>query len=83
MPKLIDSSGNMFARPDMTFEGAQVAVGGMVEVITLSEDQVLLVNEEGLLHGLPENRIASLMARRLIVGDVVYLEGDEIQQMLN
>jgi len=53
-------------------------VGGLVEVVRLpveGEDEVMLVNEEGLLQGLPLNLTASMMSGGPIVGNVVVLTG--------
>lgn len=38
-----------------TLEAFQKAVGGYIETLTLCEDLVMVVNEEGLLQGLPYN----------------------------
>lgn len=38
-----------------TLEAFQKAVGGYIETLTLCEDLVLVINEEGLLQGLPWN----------------------------
>ena len=38
-----------------TMEAFQKAVGGYIETLTLCEDLVLIVNEEGLLQGMPYN----------------------------
>jgi len=55
-------------------------VGGYIEIVRLpaSFGQVMVVNEEGLLYGLAENPIASLEAKRRIVGDVIVCDGKEI-----
>lgn len=37
----------------------QMIVGGLIEPITLSEGSSMYVNEEGIIHGLPFNSIAS------------------------
>lgn len=57
------------------FADAQKAVGGPVEVVSASADYggCLLANEEGQLRRLPMNYIASAIAGRVIVGDVVQL----------
>tara|TARA_R110000751_G_scaffold4223_2_gene20250 strand:- start:1717 stop:2001 length:285 start_codon:yes stop_codon:yes gene_type:complete len=50
-------------------------VGGYVEAVyTDIPGMVLLVNEEGLLHGMRNNRVASIMAGRSIVGDALFCE---------
>lgn len=46
----------------------QQAVGGYIESVTIAEDAALLVDEEGLLKDLSQNALASLVARRQIVG---------------
>lgn len=46
----------------------QQAVGGYIECVTIAEDAALLVDEEGLLKALSQNALASLVARRQIVG---------------
>lgn len=38
-----------------TLEAFQKEVGGYIEAVTIAEDLVLIVNEEGRLLGLPEN----------------------------
>ena len=38
-----------------TLESFQKAVGGYIETLTVCEDLVLIVNEEGLLRGMPFN----------------------------
>jgi hypothetical protein len=51
-------------------------VGGYIERLQVSwmgAPADMIVNEEGRLHGLPINRVASDVARTLIVGDVVLL----------
>ena len=63
------------ARPPTLLE-AQEAVGGMVELVTLPTGAQMLCDEEGQLKGKPVNGFASLLACRIIVGDVLILEGD-------
>lgn len=64
------------APEDFSFKDAQKAVGGPVEVVRLpGDDEMMLVNEEGLLHGLPINITASVIAGGPIVGNVVILTG--------
>ena len=40
---------------DNTLEAFQKAVGGYIEAVTLSDDVVIICNEEGWLRGLPFN----------------------------
>lgn len=44
-----------------TLEEMQQAVGGYIEMVHLPSGRVLVVNEEGLLKGLPENPRASML----------------------
>ena len=55
-------------------------VGGYVEIVRLPANfpQVMVVNEEGTLDGLPANPIASQEAMRPIVGDVLICYSKEI-----
>lgn len=52
-------------------ETLQEAVGGYIERLVAMPSMDMYVNEEGLLHGLPVNVMATVMAKRQIVGDVV------------
>lgn len=58
-----------------TLEEAQDFVGGYVELVELSGGAQLLVNEEGLLRGLPYNSEASAVSHLNIVGPVILLTG--------
>lgn len=69
-------------RPSL--EEAQKFVGGNVELITLTGDRQMLVNEEGLIEDLPINDEATHMASSAnahllihggIRGDVIILQG--------
>lgn len=40
-----------------TLEGLQSIVGGYIEVVGFTEENVIVCNEEGRLLGLPENRM--------------------------
>ena len=57
--------------PDEELHALQTAVGGYIETVTLAEDAVMIVDEEGLLKCLNQNALASLVARRQIVGTAV------------
>lgn len=54
-----------------TLEELQEAVKGYIELIYLSGNRVMVVNEEGRLKKLSNNLLASFEAKRQIVGDVV------------
>ena len=63
-----------------TLKALQKAVDGYIETVTLiSGYAVMIVNEEGLLRGMPSNLTASAVAARKIVGPalVVGVNGDE------
>jgi len=56
-----------------TLEEAQKFVGGLVEIVYIPDGQ-LLCNEEGLFQPDPITNIpASMIAERMIVGDVMVL----------
>ena len=57
---------------------AQAIVGGLVEMVPLMnpEKMQLIINEEGLMHDLPVNIQASMIAGRRLVGPAIVLEGD-------
>ena len=58
-----------------TLEEAQAFVNGYVELLVLSKDEQIVINEEGLLKELPINYWASLKSGRIIVGNVILLKG--------
>lgn len=60
----------------------QDKVGGYVEIIyrtSLSQNYVMVANEEGRLQGLPVNEKASEVAGQMIVGDVLIVPRKEIK----
>ena len=59
-----------------TLQDAQKFVGGLVEMIYLTNDRQMLVNEEGIMHNLPINSSASFVAGNVILGPALILEGD-------
>ena len=69
-----------------TLEALQAAVGGYIETVRLRVgDAVMIVNEEGLLLGLPYNTLASGFAGRAIVGTaiIVGVNGEEFTDIPN
>jgi len=66
---------------DYTLEQLQEAVGGNIEPIRVPESDyvTMLVNEEGLLHDLPLNQLASMIARKGIVGTVVLIDAEDLK----
>lgn len=65
-----------------TLEELQKHVGGYIELMSFSNGHTLVMDEEGRLKGLPLNREATKIARRLgydyIVGDVLNCRRGEI-----
>jgi hypothetical protein len=60
-----------------TFKDAQAFVGGFVEVVRLRlSNDVLLVNEEGRLRGLPRNPFASEVFGVSLYDNAVLLAGE-------
>lgn len=63
-----------------TLDALQAAVDGYIEAVTLVPGKaVMIVNEEGLLRGMPYNAFATLIAAKNIVGPalVVGVDGEE------
>jgi|TARA_R100000084_G_scaffold109145_2_gene74229 hypothetical protein len=56
---------------DNSLKQMQDAVGGYIELVRLTDDDVMIVNEEGLIFGLPVNEHASKLAGQSIVGNVL------------
>ena len=50
----------------------QDLVGGLIEIVKVSEGRVLIINEEGKIHGLPVNNVASM----IFDSDTDYIVGD-------
>ena len=63
----------------------QLLVGGYIEIIRLNDGRLIIVNEEGLLHGLPVNIEATNILRRdhsttqYIVGNAIVCDGDMVE----
>jgi hypothetical protein len=51
----------------------QGMVGGYTEHLYLSDGRLLIVNQDGLIHGLPKNEQASIIAKRTVVGNAVLI----------
>ena len=64
---------------DFSLEELQGYVGGYIEIVVLPSGQFLVVNEEGIIHGLPLNVYASAIAYQPIVGDVLQCKSSEIK----
>jgi hypothetical protein len=71
-PPLLEAMNE--APPEL--EEAQSFVGGLVELVRLPGNVQMLVNEEGLIYGLPLNRAASQIAGQPIVGNALILRDE-------
>ena len=63
---------------DNSLENLQELVGGYIEYVPLDSKRTLVVNEEGLLMNLPINNLATIMAKRHIVGNVVVIDNKDL-----
>lgn len=69
---------------DFSLEELQAIVGGYIEIVTLDEEHLMVVNEEGKLQGLPLNINASAIylakthIKDSIVGDVLVCNSNMI-----
>ena len=68
----------IFENNQPTLQEAQKIVGGLVELVRSPEnpDWQVLVNEEGLIEGLPFNKEATELCGTGIVGPAIILKGD-------
>lgn len=62
-----------------TMKELQSIVGGYFEFVPLADGLLMVVNEEGLLKELPQNRQASAIAMQTIVGDVIIVHESEVR----
>ena len=66
-------------------EEMQKIVGGLIEIVHLNDGRLMIVNEEGLLQGLPVNIEATNILRRdhsttqFIVGNAIVCDGDMVE----
>lgn len=69
---------HIFEDRQPTLDEAQAIVGGLVEMVKSPEnpDWQVLVNEEGLLRGLPFNEEATKLCGTGIVGEAIVLKGE-------
>ena len=56
-----------------TLKELQDEVGGFIELLPLEDGSQMIMDEEGTFKNKPLNYTASLMAGKIIVGDVVIL----------
>jgi len=60
--------------PNNMLRELQEIVGGYIQPIYLGNGEVMIVNEEGLMIGLPHNQVASRIAGQRIVGVAVVMD---------
>jgi hypothetical protein len=79
MATLLKSDGQRVEGVDIsTLKEMQDLVSGYIELVYLPEGKCLIINEEGLLEGLPLNQQATELYGHPIVGDVIYAQSSEI-----
>lgn len=79
MATLLKSDGQREEGVDIsTLKEMQELVGGYIELVYLPEGKCLIINEEGLLLGLPLNQQATELYGHPIVGEVIYAQSSEI-----
>ncbi|HIB21727.1 MAG TPA: DUF3846 domain-containing protein [Rhodospirillales bacterium] len=64
---------------DFELKELQDVVGGLIELVALTNGKLLIVDEEGLLKSLPINTKASMLARRPIVGTAIICEDHQLK----
>ena len=66
---------------DFSLEEMQAIVGGYIEIVYLDNGQIMVVNEEGKINGLPLNENASMLVgyTDLIMGDVLVCDSNQIK----
>jgi hypothetical protein len=72
MATIIHPSGAHIPLSNLSLESLQEAVGGYIELITLSDGRHMYLNEEGKLDNLPINEEATKLAH------IVLMHGDYI-----
>ena len=86
MAHYMTTDGNVEDKKVRNFAHAQELVGGMVEVVrgvTMTGRLfTMLVNEEGLLLGLPLNTTATVYSGQEIVGNALVLTDAEVKRVL-
>lgn len=80
MAKLIKADGNHVKDVDIsTLRDMQNLVGGYIEFVHIKGEETLIVNEEGLIFGLPFNSEASELAGITILGDAILTTQKELK----
>ena len=67
-------------KTDFKLEELQEIVGGYIEVLTLNDEEIMVINEEGKVDGLPLNlKATDIYALDFIVGDVLVCKSNEVK----
>lgn len=61
---------------DFSLDELQKIVGGYIDIINLTESQIMVLNDEGKLNGLPINEEATKLFRTAYKGTNDYIVGD-------
>lgn len=80
MARLIKSNGEVLPNVDISsLKKMQDLVQGYIEFVYLKDNKVLILNEEGLLMNLPQNKQASNIYGHRVVGDAVVCDITELK----
>ena len=81
MAILITTDGEVVDNYDASDLGKkQNAVGGYIEYVRTRLGMTFIVNEEGMLLGLKPNMLASNLAEMLLLGNVLIISQEEIEE---
>ena len=70
---------------DFQLEELQAIVGGLIQIIEISDTEIMVINEEGKLENLPLNEQATAIYQKqvydgdFIVGDVLICKDEEVR----
>ena len=64
---------------DFSLEELQKAVDGYIEIVYLQDDDIAVVNEEGIIRKMPHNINASIMVGFPVFGDVLICKSNEVK----
>lgn len=81
MAILITTDGEVVDNYDASdLSKKQNAVGGYIEYVRTRLGMTFIVNEEGMLLGLKPNMLASNLAEMLLLGNVLIVSQEEIEE---
>lgn len=78
MAYLLATDGSKSILPDAEPKTLQTAVGGHIEVLTLSNGRTMVLNEEGKINNLPWNDKATAMTRDIGLAEDDYIAGNVV-----